>query len=397
MKGGITSGVIYPMAVLELATAYRFRCIGGASAGAIAAAMTAAAEHGRDQGGFAKLEGVCTELAAPGKLLSLFQATPRTRPLLDLLLSYLQMAETRGVRAWLWQLAAAPLRRALWAFIGGAVGALALLALLSWAGGLWPFGGWTGTAARWLAGGLVAVLFAGLAGWCAATVALLLQARRLLARGASLAQAVQDNHFGICPGSRPGPYAPEGVTDYLSRRFDDLAGLASGEGPLTLGCLASKGIELALMTSNLSLQCPYRFPLRDELFLYKEQELRSFFPPEVLAALAKVGPPAGYRLAPEASCRFLPRGVDLPVVVAVRISLSFPLLFSAVPLYTLSQGYYDRKARDPQTPVTDDDLQRNYFSDGGIVSNFPIHLFDRWLPDWPTFGINLADMPPGAF
>ncbi len=47
MKGGITSGVIYPQAVLALAKNYCFRSIGGTSAGAIAAAMTAAAEYGR--------------------------------------------------------------------------------------------------------------------------------------------------------------------------------------------------------------------------------------------------------------------------------------------------------------------------------------------------------------
>jgi hypothetical protein len=38
MKGGITSGVVYPTAICELATQYQFRNIGGASAGAIAAA-----------------------------------------------------------------------------------------------------------------------------------------------------------------------------------------------------------------------------------------------------------------------------------------------------------------------------------------------------------------------
>jgi hypothetical protein len=47
MKGGITSGVIYPLAVCELAQTYRLRSVGGASAGAIAAAAEAAAEVGR--------------------------------------------------------------------------------------------------------------------------------------------------------------------------------------------------------------------------------------------------------------------------------------------------------------------------------------------------------------
>jgi hypothetical protein len=43
MKGGITSGVIYPLAVCELAGVYRLRNIGGTSAGAIAATAAAAA------------------------------------------------------------------------------------------------------------------------------------------------------------------------------------------------------------------------------------------------------------------------------------------------------------------------------------------------------------------
>ena len=43
MKGGITSGIVYPEAIHELSRDYRFRSIGGTSAGAIAAAATAAA------------------------------------------------------------------------------------------------------------------------------------------------------------------------------------------------------------------------------------------------------------------------------------------------------------------------------------------------------------------
>ena len=46
MKGGITSGIVYPNAVLVLAREFRFKNIGGTSAGAIAAAATAAAALG---------------------------------------------------------------------------------------------------------------------------------------------------------------------------------------------------------------------------------------------------------------------------------------------------------------------------------------------------------------
>jgi Patatin-like phospholipase len=35
MKGGITSGIVYPLAIVEIAKAFRLRSIGGTSAGAI--------------------------------------------------------------------------------------------------------------------------------------------------------------------------------------------------------------------------------------------------------------------------------------------------------------------------------------------------------------------------
>ena len=50
MQGGVTSGVVYPGLVCKLAEYYDFQSIGGTSAGAIAAALTAAAEYSRRAG-----------------------------------------------------------------------------------------------------------------------------------------------------------------------------------------------------------------------------------------------------------------------------------------------------------------------------------------------------------
>ena len=44
MKGGVTSGVIYPRLIATLAKTYKLRNIGGTSAGAIAAGAAAAAQ-----------------------------------------------------------------------------------------------------------------------------------------------------------------------------------------------------------------------------------------------------------------------------------------------------------------------------------------------------------------
>ena len=51
MKGGITSGVVYPKAIELLSHFYYFKSIGGTSAGAIAAVVTAAAEYQRRRSG----------------------------------------------------------------------------------------------------------------------------------------------------------------------------------------------------------------------------------------------------------------------------------------------------------------------------------------------------------
>jgi hypothetical protein len=97
------------------------------------------------------------------------------------------------------------------------------------------------------------------------------------------------------------------------------------------------------------------------------------------------------------------------------MSLSFPLLISAVPLYTIdwaAPGNQQAKqvwsrwakrhpklwaamARAPDAPCPSHapkdrlSAEKCWFSDGGIASNFPVHLFDSMLPRWPTFAINL--------
>src|SRR5215213_7044220 len=87
MKGGITSGVVYPLAVVELARKYRLKSIGGTSAGALAAAITAAAEYGRSTGGYDRIAGIPGEIA--GSLLSKFQPEPSLAPIFSIFLATL--------------------------------------------------------------------------------------------------------------------------------------------------------------------------------------------------------------------------------------------------------------------------------------------------------------------
>jgi hypothetical protein len=142
-----------------------------------------------------------------------------------------------------------------------------------------------------------------------------------------------------------------------------------------------------MITSNLSQNQPYVLPFKDRLFIFRKEEFYKLFPKRVVDYMVNVGVrrTETYELA--GGYYFLPKADDLPVIIATRMSLSFPLLLSAVPLYTIK----------PTTVLLgelgEDDLQKNWFSDGGICSNFPIHCFDSWLPTRPTFGVNLTSMP----
>src|ERR1041384_1009840 len=106
MKGGITSGVVYPPAVVELAKTYTFRNIGGTSAGAIAAAVTAAAECGRQTGkdGFPKVAELPDWLGAKAStkkdsnLFYLFQPQPQTKSLFRIVTAGIGNKRAKPVR-----------------------------------------------------------------------------------------------------------------------------------------------------------------------------------------------------------------------------------------------------------------------------------------------------------
>jgi NTE family protein len=69
---------------------------------------------------------------------------------------------------------------------------------------------------------------------------------------------------------------------------------------------------------------------------------------------------------------------DLEIALAVRMSMSIPLFFAAVKL---------PNAGPPASVST--------IVDGGLLSNFPVELFDSdGPPEWPTFGFRLVRSGP---
>ena len=85
----------------------------------------------------------------------------------------------------------------------------------------------------------------------------------------------------------------------------------------------------------------------------------------------------------------LPHPQNIPVIFGARLSLSFPVLLSALPL--LTPDFAKGAELSGHIP-----LRRLWFSDGGLTSNFPVHFFDSPVPSRPTFCLNLIDYDAGA-
>lgn len=458
MKGGITSGIVYPRIVLKLASEgkYRFRNVGGTSAGAIAAAMMAAAEFGRETDGFQKFQELSHDLAKPGFLFNLFQPSPSLKPLMYTLLEVLgkippnvdlesstpqtqseqqeskqssQPTKAKGgiqsvIRSGLKlveilkrrhsSVAKLGSQRGLWLGLGVAL-LLTVIASIIFYG----LAAYTDTDLNIWSAVLFFIVFGVPLGWFGSTVGILgFGALDLVEK---ITQEVpQDNFFGICTGRNAN--ADQSVedksvlTDWLSSEIERIAGV---QKPLTFGDLQNKklgdeqkdvSISLKMVTSNLSQNQPYTLPFEEgHLFLFNKNDFIKLFPPNVVEHLKTYGEQQRkslyegkqrtFKLPPNSSYYFLPNPESMPIVVAMRMSLSFPLLFSAVPLYTIKQSAISKQSNSANNEyLLDDrhDLQKNWFSDGGISSNFPIHFFDSWLPSRPTFGINLTSVEEDA-
>jgi hypothetical protein len=434
MRGGVTSGVIYPGVLLALSRAYRFRNIGGASAGAIAAGVAAAAEYGRRTGACPDsfetvVAGLADELGgtakAEGRLgtdfRTLFLAAAPLRPVMEVGWAFLGKADWAGKAiALVGRLVAPVLRPALattaaGALIAGLLGFLMVVAVAA------PRSG-------------VAILVALLLGLALALLVavfllgLLLWQDRDGLRTALLGpvdQAVA-NGFGICPGVNPalGPaattadYVKDGAfADWMHATIQRAAGRDVQDLPLLMGDLwgvddawgpagtGGRAIDLMLTTTNLSQQLPHQFPFIERTgsaLWFSQEDLETVIPGPVLAYLVGLHDRDGpdrtggrRRFYDESSTMLvegrryyrLPMPQDMPVLLGVRLSMSFPGLISAVRLHESATW---KEETDSDIAAT---LRPCWFSDGGITSNFPVRTFDAPLPIRPTFCINLGVLP----
>ena len=400
MKGGITSGIVYPNAVLSLACQYRFKNIGGTSAGAIAAAVAAAAALGdrrrhagevvADEVGFPGLATVSAQLSTRGFIYRLFQPAHGARTAYRLLVMLTGKSSLP--------------RKA--ACLLAAVFAIAPLELLASLLVLLGIG--------WLAAGSDGI-------WATLLPSLLCAyGAGVLASALRVARVARRNLLGLCSGATQADSSIPALTDWLHARLQALAGMPLDQ-PLTFGDLhhaprydgepvGAQAISLQMITTCVSHTEPRTLPFSAAHFWFVREEFAQLFPASVVDWLvAHAGAPeqvdgrSYYRLVD---------GEQLPVLVATRMSLSFPLLISAVPLHEPARRERrcepqadtapprdNSNVADSMEGLTSGGQDRSpvitafrvcWFSDGGISSNFPIHLFDAALPRWPTFGINLV-------
>jgi predicted acylesterase/phospholipase RssA len=386
MKGGITSGVVYPTAICELARQYQFKNIGGASAGAIAAVATAAAEYGRKRGktdSFDQFGQLPSEFQKPNFLPGLFTPNGVTTPLFKIAIRILKANSIPG--------------RIIAGILGILVGfwGSVLFGVIIGAGISWlfvTFGGFQLTSTpQWLS----------IIGLTAAWIIVIVVAITAFRAVSFSTRALVQNGFGLsnglsCKASNGSP-----LTEWMYALFNKLSGLPLQQ-PLTFGDLwaaddsgltdgSIRAINLQVVTTNLNHLSPYTIPFNDHLFYFDPNEWQKLFPRPVFEWIVAhsrmselvVHSQAGAELKP------LPENADLPVVVAARLSLSFPGLVGAVPMYAVDFSLKCNQDKN-KTLLAD----KCWFSDGGICSNFPVHFFDSPIPKWPTFAINLREPHP---
>jgi hypothetical protein len=255
MKGGITSGVVYPLAVTKLAERFVFKNIGGTSAGAIAAAATAAAELARDAGGFEELARLPEFLSGPApdgsgsNLFVFFQPQRRTARLFRVCVA------------------------ALGGGLKGLVSVCARLCAEFWPAiliGAVPGGAFLGLALRDAHGPFRVV--------CEVAGVILLAIGALLALGVYLiiviSRRLPQNFYGLCTGmtddfaTTDAPPSNRGkpLTFWLTQYLNGFVDRKVVERPLTFGELWGKDpndphhINLEMMTTCLTHGRPYRLP-----------------------------------------------------------------------------------------------------------------------------------------
>src|SRR5665648_880578 len=187
-----------------------------------------------------------------------------------------------------------------------------------------------------------------------------------------------DNNYGLCSGSNGAAATAtddsQPLTDWLHKFFQEVGNKTFDDDPLTFGDLWANGgdprqerdIDLVLMTTNITRGISQRLPFLEgswgQLY-FKEEEFRKLFPAKVVDWMTRKAAPVrrGDKVDATGYCA-LPAPADLPILLGARMSLSFPFLLSAVPLWAANVTQKNKTGKFG--------LERCWFSDGGSPATF---------------------------
>lgn len=455
LKGGVVDGVIYPGVLIELAREFRFQSLAGTSVGAIAAALAAASELSRRLGsdiGFNEvLRKVPDELAQPDPkkesqtvLQSLFQTEPALQRLFAAVVDLMSVKRSAFLCAFFTAIRVHYKWVLLGWFLVGFAGVLVTtlvglvlayflanqLFVRALTDSLLPAQSFVGVFSH-LPFALVTGLLVAVFGF----------GRTVYREYLCL---TGQPGFGFCSGLSTDGGKTEALTEWLHRGIQGAARMELSR-PLTFqdlwdapcgpknvdGTPLEKSIDLRMMTTSVSHGRPYEMPMVDtsvRLF-FSLREWSHYFPPSIIEHLRVVsarysqetidllagGDIDGVRqpdVQNSPHVEWIPRYPDckncddraccedckddfrelpvgqLPVLVAVRLSMNVPVLFQALPLWAI-----DNEGGRKEFPGRHDapKFKKAWFADGGLTSNFPLHIFDNPIPEWPTFGVYIAE------
>ena len=443
LKGGVVDGVIYPALIVELARQYRFQSIAGTSVGAIAASVAAAAEFSRRFGsdtGFnevlrklpdelAKTQRVEASGESVSKIRSLFQPDVSLRRLFA---AFVDIASSRN---WGKGQILGNVGRAIWTHYSKAfhrgfsitIGLGGFIFLMYAAGKhtLWgclvtffdlsDFRAHFHAALPTVVCGMLWALLLGLFGGLLGLV---------LALVCDIKKLTKADGFGFCSGLSEDGGKTDALIEWLHQGIQGAAMLPLSR-PLTFGDLwqapggpasasggnSARSIDLRMIATAVSHARPYEFPTDADStrLFFRFSELEKYFPQSIIEHLRIVSKPyTSYETLPSVNPQAIPDLIntpfpidpvgkdfrelpiaDLPILVATRLSMNFPLLFKAIPLWSIDRER-GRTYRVPyQAPAPS--FKRTWFTDGGVTANFPVHFFDKPVPQWPTFGVFIAE------
>ena len=195
-----------------------------------------------------------------------------------------------------------------------------------------------------------------------------------------------ENRYGLCSGSsdmRPDRAGVLPLTDWLHDFFQNLAGSTPTDDPVTFGDLwGNGGDENAPARYRARVDddkchprhlAPLSLPRRElGTALFRQGRIRRLVS-EIRRGLDESSTPAEIRhgdsLEVPEGFHPIPKPPDLPILLGARMSLSFPVLLSAVPLYAAN---FERAPENGKYP-----LERCWFSDGGLDQQLPDPLLRR--------------------